>query len=482
MDKKQRKNLFHHIDWLSLIEVFLIIFLLVTAAFIVILLRNSISNPANFTNEGAYNNNALTLLTLIIAIWAGLNIYNVINNQSVIEINKKYQELNKQIRWFFFLEKVKQASWGDLSKLLPYSLDEENNLREDLIEYLIDIAEKFLNCKWEFEHCMNRICIKHCNELLQKINENKDFNKIPSLRTYLRIIVFSLCTYTERNKLRKNKSKDIDTAELEKYISQYLEIYQDYSKYTNDDLCQYMCLMIAYMKQILFEARNENNDKECQEIEKWYIKSISTPHPKSQCLQYYGIFLEKCKHKLIEAKCKYEQALKAGDCDSKIYNLIGSLYLKLFEEENDVPTRFDEENKLLIKRKYISKGLLAERKYFDKNGLIDKALSMLEVGKCAMPELTDIYANLSKGYMYKWLLNPKENASFNSKAYEMISVAKNLPSNERIVMFTERNLYEANKDYRKAMAKNAEIRKQLGDYGDVILAHRQYLKYVHKRL
>lgn len=478
--KKEKRNSFHPVERNapasrnSIIIVFIFLFLLFLAALIVVLIIKSLlnSNISGTENAaGTFNYNALTLLALIIAIWAGLNIYNVLNNQSVAEISQKYLELNKQIRWFFFLEKVKLFSWADLSKLLPYSQEEEKALTESMIEQLIDIAEKILNCEWEFEHCMNPICTEHCNELLKTISENKDFKKADALTVYLKITVFSLFTYTERIKLRQNKKENIDTAQLESYIQEYTNIYTDYVQhsYMDDDLCRYMCLMIAYMKQLLFEAKIAENDvqynrmKNCSDIEEWYQKAVSGTHPRSQCLQYYGIFLEKCKSELEQALNKYEQAMKDGDFDPKLYNLTGSLYLKLFDQENKIRTRFEK-----------SKKTLAELTYNDKLKRIDKAIALLEKGKSAMPELTDTYANLVKAYMYKWLLNPKKHSLYRTRAYEMMSVARNL-STGRIVLFAERNLYEADKKYRLAMRQNEKIKAWLDpDLEDVLLAQKLY--------
>lgn len=441
---------------------------------------NASASPAvNYSDDAsvvsAFNYSALTLLAFVIAVWTSLNIYNTFNNQSVAEIKQKYLELNKQIRWFFFLEKVKQFSWADVSKLLPYSPEGEKKLTESMIEQLIDIAEKILKCEWEFEHCMNTVCTEHCTELLKTISENKDFKKTESLTIYLKIMVFSLFTYTERIKLRRTEKKDsrketINTAKLESYIEEYTSIYEDYEQqsYIDDDLCQYMCLMIAYMKQLLFEADAAQNSgryttgEKFSDIENWYQKSISGAHPSSQCLQYYGIFLEKCKSDLEQAREKYELAMNSGDFDPKLYNLTGSLYLKLFDKENQIRTRFEKDKKLL-----------AERTYTDSQHLVDKAIAILEKGKSAMPELTDTYANLVKAYMYKWLMKPKKNLLYRRKAYEMMSIARNL-STGRVVLFAERNLYEADRKYQRAMRQNDKIAALLSDSEDVLLARKLY--------
>lgn len=136
--KKRKRKSSHPASRKAVIAFFSCFFLLIAVAFIVVLIAKSLLN-VNITgtaasadtsgvsgvnynaDTSAFNYSALALLAFVIAVWTSLNIYNTLNNQSVAEIKQKYLELNKQIRWFFFLEKVKQFSWADISKLLPYS-------------------------------------------------------------------------------------------------------------------------------------------------------------------------------------------------------------------------------------------------------------------------------------------------------------------------------------------------------------------------
>jgi hypothetical protein len=170
---------------------------------------------------------------------------------------------------------------------------------------------------------------------------------------------------------------------------------------------------------------------------------------KGRYLQNIGAYYEKISNAeedgLKKAMEYYKDALVAQDVDDKIFNLLGSLYLKIIDRECNVKDReygldtFDFSNQ---------------------KDNIEKAIIYLKISRTAKPNLTDGYANLAKAYAYRWLAYGKTNERDIKNAELNIELALELDSGSSIVLYTYRNLYEIKGEYSKASEINEKLKEK----------------------
>jgi tetratricopeptide (TPR) repeat protein len=189
---------------------------------------------------------------------------------------------------------------------------------------------------------------------------------------------------------------------------------------------------------------------------------MSGKQMKGRYLQNIGAYYEKQGSDTLEKAMEYyKKALVAPETDDKIFNLIGSLYLKIIDRNCKVNERCED------------KKLLTNIDFSNQKENVERAIIYLTISRNAKPNLKDSYVNLAKAYMYRWAADGKKTEKDKMKAILNLEIAEGMEGKSGIVLFTKRNLYEIQGDLRKAVEVNTELERE-GFSGDVAKVKQLY--------
>ena len=269
----------------------------------------------------------------------------------------------------------------------------------------------------------------------------------------------------------KNVNADelIESIELYRKVKEY--VFKTYSKsskarFIENELYGYIHNSIAYAYQELanmlgIEEYNNKADDEYRKVFYYYEE-------RGRYYRNYGTFLERCGH-YKEAITNYEKAIYLDKNDYKSYNNLYSLKLKLIEAT--INKSLKEDNVMLYE-------FDSSKINLEDIDTIDEAITHLNIISQMSVNFCDIYYNLAKGYMFKYLCNPKKDKALLDKALNINEFALILDKKNLGALFTKRNIFEAYKKILEANEINNKIREittRPNDTADKKVKYENYL-------
>lgn len=403
--------------------------------------------------------NGLAILSIAVTVWVGLNIY---NNLKETDVERKLEELQKannkavyDYKLKIFLSELQESEERhEITKIFLEFFRRKSDIEIDLLDKLIKLEKLFKKC-WKFyEDRKWDMCNETSESLKIKINEIYIEYKLYIGTTYKDIVYLYLKTresdvlfynyVCKGNKLKK------DVTDFRRSIDIYRNIRKECYWFTQEAK-NYVNNTIVYsdLQLLKFGKIDDNKKSELKREIEEISHEMKNKTAKGRYLQNIGAYYEKISNAeedgLKKAMEYYKDALVAQDVDDKIFNLLGSLYLKIIDRECNVKDReygldtFDFSNQ---------------------KDNIEKAIIYLKISRTAKPNLTDGYANLAKAYAYRWLAYGKTNERDIKNAELNIELALELDSGSSIVLYTYRNLYEIKGEYSKASEINEKLKEK----------------------
>ncbi len=456
-------------------------------------------------------NSGLTIIAIAVTVWIGLNIYNnfkeSILEQQLKEVEHKYETLNREYqRVLFLMQLEKTESNYEASKYFYKKFKEEDveeeNIDEEMYDELIQVEKNFQSCCSAYEQKHWHECRDYAKKVINAIQ--KDTKKCKKsayvlLRLYMELRCSDALFYI--NISNKNAGRKVDKDELLYSIEKYkkglvmlkkcyefkdckehdnitkLNENMDFNKFRERNQCEgvgkeqkellgYMYNTIGYTYLTLWKEESFN-EKWLNDAERYLILAVAN-NPKGRYIQNLGSFYEKDNKRFDDALRCYEEALKAVNLDPKVYNLIGSLYLKMVDEHIGMDKRFTD-RKLL-------KNMCADFK--NEKFYIEKAYIYLDRAVKATPELVDAYFNFAKAIFYYWLWGESKDKNKKKDADMYIKMALERQPDNIGALYVQRNYYEAIGKIDEANEINKKIIEKRHGKGDEKKAEELYGNYI----
>lgn len=416
----------------------------------------------------------VNMVGIAVTVWVGLNIYNNLKENEIeeeLELLKSNNALQDQRNRFrLFLNKLEMtvnnyAISGFMYDIIDVAMENKKLQTIDVkfIRILTDLENDFYSCCINYEDKHINYCVDHARKVLKYIDLLKCIHedKIPPEIYFYIDIRESDSLYYEC--YDDNMEVDVFEKKMKKSIEIYchaLEFIKEYSEKNNftynniekyNQLLGYMYNTLGYSAHRLY-VKTQKFYPIKEKIIDWFNQATLNK-PKGRYYQNYGAFYE-VMGELQQAKKIYEEALKAEDMDKKIYNLLGSICLKLFDEEHGLNNRFSGNYPFLLCDKV--------NKLNDENLYVRNAIFFLELSIKRTPDLVDGYYNLAKAYTYRYLIY-SDNSDLERACCFVNTVMSVTYKDNRGLLYTKRNIYEAKGEIRAAMYVNDRSLKSGGD-------------------
>lgn len=406
-------------------------------------------------------NSGIAVVGIAVSVWIGLNIYNNCKEkhfeQHIKALEIETKQLKKEYQKRVFLSYLERTR--DMYELSEFFYDafkiEEDEVDECEYELLSAIEMEFVSCCQYYEKGYKNVAAEYAksgNDIIAG-NRIKNYLADESLVNFYMVLRRADFIFYE-----SMQADTIGKEALQESIDEYKRAYEKLeemkSKISRDKYNRleiYMLNSIGYTYIRLFDVCREDSQRE-----NWidhafkYLEKIEDMKPKGRYLQNLGACYEKSnlEGKYETALDYYLKAYNARNRDPKIYNLLGSVYLKLVDEKLGINTRTE---------------LLSELKITDMECIkyIEMALMFLETALHVTPELIDVYYNYAKASFYYsiWVLEEKKE---NPKTESLLRFAEERNPQNAGVLFTYRNYYETIGKIEKAREYNLKL-NQKGD-------------------
>lgn len=491
--ESNNRNKFMKVFLIILLFVLVLMFLSIVAA----LIYSLFVLPKN--DQSPNGEVIISIIGIAVTVWIGLNIYNIVSKDDIdkfqynvtTKIERTYNQFNNKIKY----------TEGNLNKIdIRLSIIQFISLLNEtrstyIISYYFAIC--FSNLKEKIENVDLLVEIEYFFIKTTQFYENNNYNKayIYGQNTIDKINLYNdLTKGTKKNKLieaynncrlsdmyyyknvsaqraHKNVNADelIESIELYRKVKEY--VFKTYSKsskarFIENELYGYIHNTIAYTYQELanmlgIEEYNNKADDEYRKVFYYYEE-------RGRYYRNYGTFLERCGH-YKEAITNYEKAIYLDKNDYKSYNNLYSLKLKLIEAT--INKSLKEDNVMLYE-------FDSSKINLEDIDTIDEAITHLNIISQMSVNFCDIYYNLAKGYMFKYLCNPKKDKTLLDKALNINEFALILDKKNLGALFTKRNIFEAYKKILEANEINNKIREittRPNDTADKKVKYENYL-------
>lgn len=403
--------------------------------------------------------NGLSILGIAVSVWIGLNIYNVIKKSEIDEKIKRLGKANKKLSYaykkiLFLIELEKTKNRYEIAMYFIERFENDTTTPIDNFDKMATFEKKFEECCSAYERKQNQVC----NNLARQLRKDEELKKHKlkykkeqkiSLETEYYVVRESdLIFYLYKTNEASAEDKKVSDEDFNHSIQIYEELLERNNNIFDDEVYGYIHNTIAYSYFLLLKNTDDRPDEWIEKAEKSFDIAINTVD-KGRYYQNYGAYFEIVWKNYENAKDKYERALKSIEVDNKNWNLLGSVYLKMFEKNTEVKDRFDKGKPLFE----------CDKGNKDNLELLHKAYSYLYLALSKSPELSDVYYNFAKVNLYLWLFEDKlnNNVSFETtKKY--LQIAEVSAGNDNTgYLFTLRNYYEAIGDYEKAFETNKKL-------------------------
>lgn len=440
-------------------------------------------------------NTGLTIISIAVTIWIGLNIYNVVNKEELektLEISqKRIQETQNN-----YIENIRNTL-KNYDKRID-DLDEERVKRLRYLTRKVEFinllyltgnryyasdffANLFWNTSAEYSNIDNiikseRRYIQCC--IYYENNEKKKTNRLACdlIIEYKKMMLeppYTTCPINDpmKNFVRMRLSdsyfyKNMTMADINEFnkreaeisIQYYQEIIENKSeiKAWDDEILAYFYNSQGYTryhiyKHTLFETTEDGID---------YLKktlniledAVSKAPYKGRYKRNLGLVYQALDD-YNEARKNYKEASEDDPLDYKAYNAVVALDLKEFDKKYGISNRSET---LLNKIVFTDKMQEECRKH------IDEDIMFCQTAEKICFSFIDTHFNMAKAYLYKYLCEGRSDAELLRQAHEQIDIAEKLNPNVLGTLYVKRNIYEAEGNFEKAY----EYAEMIGSKGD----------------
>ena len=401
--------------------------------------------------EEDFINSGLAILAIAVSVWIGLNIYNNCKEsyleRQLEQLKDKHLKVEKEYQKQIFLNEIEQTeSMYELSHYFRKAFQNNEAVGKDDYEEFYEIEKIFGKCVKAYENQDYGISKAYAEELrntIRKKMENNTDEKWSVGDMYLRLRLSDAMYY----------HADKNQAELLESVKIYEEA-MNYIEKTDNEFVGYMENTIGYTYSKLYSnSCSEEEKKEYGEKAEKYLSHVHEKNHKGRYLQNLGAYYESLNtiDGYEEALKKYYEALGVTNVDKKIYNLLGAVMLKIVENKMGINERF--ENKILL----FSFNKTDNREI--RNYILD-AYSWLHLAVSATPKLINSHYNLAKAALYYAIFaaDEEERKALLKEAELSIRTAENMDRNNKGMLFTKRNYYEAIGNLSMAIAVNNRLK------------------------
>lgn len=445
----------------------------------------------------------ISIIAIAVSVWIGLNIYNNCRESSLEkqlqELTYENQDLNREYKRVLLLMQLdKTENNYDASKSL-YKWFGQEDIDEVTFDSLIQIEKNFAECCKSYE----KKRWKRCKDYAEQIEKHAQMDimwyrkkRFPLVYLYLQIRQSDALFY--KNFANNVMNQKMDESEMLLSIEKYKKTITILKKYrclrkwhepedikefkdckdlqefqnrmgcnqldkSDRELLGYMYNTIGYTYLLL--NKNCHWEQEWLSNAKKYLSLAVANNPKGRYLQNLGSYYENGEMGELDIALRcYKKAIKSVNPDKKIYNLLGSLYLKMVDEKIGIKERF--ETKEILKNMF--------SRFSGEGEFIKYAYTYLDMAVKITPEVIDSYYNFSKANLYYWLWSgcKDENRKKDSKLYIEIAL-KREPDNTG-ALFTQRNYFEAI----GAIEEAYQINEKICGKGDAKKAKETYENYL----
>lgn len=162
---------------------------------------------------------------------------------------------------------------------------------------------------------------------------------------------------------------------------------------------------------------------------------------------------------------RYKEAVEKDPLDYKAYNTVAALDLK----EIDKAVAIDDRNEILLDELVFADEI--KQKW---QSVIEEDIRWCKIAEKLSFSFVDTHYNMAKAYLYKYIFEERTDSRLLELAKEQIGIAKGLNPDAPGTKFIQRNIYEADGNFKEAYEcvgedmikkddendKNAKLRKR----------------------
>ncbi len=494
----------------------------VLSHFYIFMMIKQITNNTNVTFDSIMETSMLdtvmSTISIAVSVWIGLNIYNVYKKE---DIENLVNDANNAVDTMIFQSEKRKFMWYlekgeymyEISKYLYEKFDQADDIPLEIFKELTRFEKGFYWSYDLYERKRQKECRSNVEILLmdipkyERLLEKYNISKHNLLYSYLNIRKADLLFY-------KNVLSQV--AKKEEYLES-IKLYQnELEKMSgeNKELIGYMQNTIGYTyrllcltankvkksnqaeerssecKRIFFfmcrkkdgrikteQQKSEQQESEWREFAKKYLSEAVENNGKGRYLQNLGSYYEIVEGKYEEALDYYYKAYKAEKRDDKIYNLLGAVLLKDVDRQLKIENRFRDKK---VFADIVAAGTSQSEEVIKK---IQDAYTWLTYAIKMAEPISNTYYNYSKACIYYHLFvdgsgNKMIEAEDYLDRYRLLFGEQKSTDYESYsigFLFTLRNKFEAEENYKDALKINGEIQKKAGtEIGDTKEAKEMY--------
>lgn len=435
----------------------------------------------------------LSVISIAVSVWIGLNIYNVYKKEDTEEVLAKVENATSEMLYEGerrkFIWNVEKGEY--MYEICRYLADQFELVENIPIETMTELTYFEKRLYWVYNAYENKRYHESNtladNLLLELPNFRKILSKLGDpdktiVSSYLNIRESDLLFYKNSCSAKPSEKDYIKSIELYKQelenipkdnlaLRGYMENTIGYTYRllcsmggTNDkkdsDTTQtrtgYRLLRLA----CFWKNRDKDNKEEADpysNLAKEYMTQAVKHNPKGRYYQNLGSYYELIAKDYDLAMEMYKKAYKAEKRDNKIYNLIGALLLKKVNAELHIDVRF--QNNLTLPE--------IDRSSVDKvRSEIDAAYEWLSYALKLAEPIVNAYYNYGRACLYYWLFIDDTKSNKYEQAESVLHTLEIIwkDSENHLqagYLFLRRDMYEAKGNYEKALEINADI--HIGD-------------------
>ena len=388
----------------------------------------------------------LTVISIAVTMWIGLNIYNVVNKRDMEKMLERYKKKEKKLQ--HVTKKVEFVNLLYLTGQRYYASDFFANLfwntkmEYSNIDSIIKYEKQYIYCCQYYENNQKTkaniiACdlVKYYQELMSEKPYTIWADDDP-MKNFLKMRLSDVLFY-------KNMTTDkFDMEEAAASIEYYNEIIKHKSeiKSWDDEIKAYFYNSQGYtlyhMSKHTVDRKKEYLDAALEKLKR---AALDSPY-KGRYKRNLGLIYQS-KGKYNDARNTYIEALKMDPQDYKAYNTVTALDLKKFDEV----TGIEDRTEILLDKIVFTDEI--KQKW---ESIIDKDIRWCKVAEKISFSFVDTHYNMAKAYLYKYICEERTDSRLLDLAKEQIGIAEDLDSDAPGTIFIRRNIYEAEGNFAKA--------------------------------
>lgn len=441
----------------------------------------------------------ITVISIAVTMWIGLNIYNAVNRQ---DVEKKLDDYEKSIEkmqsdhkkniektmhnYYKNTETVLQNHSENLKATLDdfeKRIDDSDEKREKKTQYLTRKAEfanllyltgerycasnffatlfwktkteysnidsvikcerKYVQCCISYEknelvkaNILARELVEQYRELMSE-DPYMSWDEADPMKNFLKMRLSDTLFY------KNMTTHNFDMREAQESIRYYNEIIKHLNKIIEWDreIKAYFYNSQGYtLYHMSRHALDSKREKYLNRAQKKLEDAVINIPYKGRYRRNLGLIYQ-AKGQYKEARKTYKEAFIKDPSDYKAYNTVAALDLKEFDKE----TGIDNRNKILLD-KMVFKDEIKQRW----QSIIDDDIKWCKSAERICFSFVDTHYNMAKAYLYKYICEERTNPVLLDLAKVQISIAENLNPDAPGTMFIKRNICEADGNFEEA--------------------------------